>query len=357
MIALSQASSTKPTRSTEQAGGSRAVAAWLFTVAAFVFMMVVVGGATRLTGSGLSITEWKPVSGALPPLSGAAWAAAFQKYRASSQYYLINQGISLGEFKSLYWWEWAHRLLARCVGVVFAAPMVVFFIQRRIPARLIGRCFILFALGGLQGVVGWWMVKSGLEGRASVAPERLATHLGLALLLIAGLVWTGLEVLAGPPDLKAPALSRWRLGSILLASGVFVQCLMGALVAGAGGGLVDNDWPLMGGRILPDDYWRGGLWTTLAHGQSAVQFNHRLLAYGLLASSLTLLSTGVRSLSVPKDLMRYLIPTVVLLLVQAALGIATLRAGDPLWLALVHQANAVLLFSAAVAFAWRVRRA
>jgi cytochrome c oxidase assembly protein subunit 15 len=332
------------------------VAIWLFVVAVLVFMMVVVGGATRLTGSGLSITEWKPVSGALPPLSAAAWADAFRKYKASSQYFLINQGISLGEFKFLYWWEWAHRLLGRWVGVVFAVPMVTFLMLRRLPTRLIGRCCFLFCLGGLQGLVGWWMVLSGLEGRASVAPERLAAHLGLALVLLAFLIWTALEALAGPSNSPAPARTGWRLGSVVLAAGIYFQCLMGALVAGSGGGLVDNDWPLMGGRFVPDDYWRGSLWTTLAHGPSAAQFDHRLVAYGLLAVGLALLLTAWRAANAPRSVVRLVAATFTLLLVQACLGVATLRLGDPLWLALLHQANAALLLSVAVSLAWRARR-
>ena len=356
MIALPRASIAAPSSSLQLAGRSRAVAVWLFTVAAFVFMMVVVGGATRLTGSGLSITEWKPVAGALPPLSDGAWLEAFRKYQGTSQYHLVNQGISLGEFKFLFWWEWAHRLLGRWVGVVCAIPFAVFMILRRLPARLIGRGLVLFGLGGLQGLVGWWMVRSGLEGRVAVAPERLAIHLGLALLLLAALVWTGLEALAGPAGENGRPRSGWRFGAALFAVGVYLQCLIGALVAGNGGGLVDGDWPLMGGRFAPVDYWQGALWATLAHGRAAAQFNHRMIAYALLASGVVLLIAGARRPPGPKILYRLAIAAVALLFMQAGLGVATLRAGDPLWLALAHQANAALLLCLAVALAWRARR-
>jgi heme a synthase len=361
MIAVSRASIAAPSR----AGGglegrSHAVAVWLFTVAAFVFAMVVVGGATRLTGSGLSITEWKPVTGALPPISSRAWAELFAKYRATSQYRLINQGISLGEFQILFWWEWAHRLLGRMVGIVFALPLVSFLALRQVPGRLIGRCVLLLALGGLQGLVGWWMVRSGLEGRASVASERLAVHLGLALALLAALVWTALDAWGGDPPKPDPATSartarrRWVSG--LFAAGVFMQCLLGALVAGNGGGRVDIDWPLMGGRVVPDDYWQGGMWATVAHGRSAGQFDHRLFAYALLTGGIALLVCRLRAGARAKDVATLTAACVALLLLQAVLGVATLLAGDPLGLALAHQANAALLLSVAVGLAWRSGR-
>jgi cytochrome c oxidase assembly protein subunit 15 len=355
MIALSRASIGASSPTSVADGRSRAVAVWLLAIAALVFAMVVLGGATRLTGSGLSITEWKPVTGALPPLSDRAWSELFAKYRATSQYRLINQGISLGEFQVLYWWEWAHRLLGRAVGVVFALPLVGFLALRQIPRRLVGRCVLLLALGGLQGLVGWWMVKSGLEGRASVAPERLAVHLGLALTLLAALVWTALDAWFGDASRSAAPVGR-RVSTAVFAAGVFLQCLMGALVAGNGGGRVDTDWPLMGGRLVPDDYWQGGLWATLAHGRTAGQFDHRMFAYLLLAGGIALLVHSRGAWGDARGLAKLAALCVVLLLIQAALGVATLLAGDPLALALAHQANAALLLSAAVAMAWRSGR-
>jgi cytochrome c oxidase assembly protein subunit 15 len=357
MIALPRSSSAQavlaaPGRGAHP-GRSRIVALWLFTVAAFVYLMVVVGGATRLTGSGLSITEWKPLTGALPPIGDAAWAETFAKYRATSQYRLINQGISLAEFKVLFWWEWAHRLLGRWVGVVFAAPFLALLATRRIPSWLTGRCVVLFALGGLQGLVGWWMVKSGLEGRASVAPERLAVHLGLALTLMGALVWTGLDAWAGRRGPVARRRGGWPAATALFAAAVLVQCLMGALVAGAGGGRVDTDWPLMGGHVAPTDYWQAGLWATLVHGPAAVQFNHRIFAYALLGFGTALAVAAGRAKPFCRPVFALTAGALGLLLVQAGLGIATLLAGDPMTLALLHQANAALLLILAVTLAWR----
>ncbi len=356
MIALPQASISPPLRSRDLGGRSVSVGVWLFIVAMLVGLMVVVGGATRLTGSGLSITEWKPLTGALPPLGDAAWFDIFAKYRATSQYRLINQGITLDEFKILFWWEWGHRLLGRAVGLVFAAPFVVFLLTRRIPARLVARCFGLLALGGLQGLVGWWMVKSGLEGRASVAPERLAVHLGLALFLLAALVWTGLEAWAGPPPSRGRTRQASGVLTAVFTAGVYFQCLLGALVAGNGAGRVDTDWPLMAGRWFPADYWHDGLWATLAHSRPAVQFNHRLLAYGLLLAGLTLVMVRSAAGAASPTLQRLTVVCAFLLLVQAGLGVGALVFGDPLGLALAHQANAALLLGATVAMAWCGRR-
>jgi heme a synthase len=334
---------------------SRPVAIWLFTVAAVVLAMVIVGGATRLTGSGLSITEWKPVSGALPPLSAAAWADVFDKYRHSSQYRLINQGITLDQFQVLFWWEWAHRLLGRTLGLVFAGPFIAFLLTRSLPRRLFGRCLGLFALGGLQGLVGWWMVKSGLEGRAAVAPERLATHLGLALILFGALIWTGLEAWNGQG--RARRADGWTLASGLFAGGVFVQCLMGALVAGNHAGLIDGDWPLMAGRWFPEDYWQAGLWGTFAHGLAAVQFDHRVVAYALLFAAGGLAFAAARSPSAPSSIRLLIFAALADACLQAALGIASLWLNVPLALALAHQLNAAILLALATSLAWRTRRA
>ncbi|MDB5460049.1 MAG: cytochrome oxidase assembly, partial [Caulobacteraceae bacterium] len=180
-----------------KSGPARPVAIWLFVVAAMVFAMVILGGSTRLTNSGLSITQWKPLSGTIPPLSPAAWMAEFHNYQQIPQYRIMNQGMSLEGFKAIYWWEWSHRLLGRIIGVAFAAPFFFFLLTRRIPSRLIWRCWVLLGLGGLQGAVGWWMVASGLADRTEVAPERLTIHLGLALVVFCLLVWTGLEAWSG----------------------------------------------------------------------------------------------------------------------------------------------------------------
>ncbi|MET0338128.1 MAG: COX15/CtaA family protein, partial [Caulobacter sp.] len=181
---------------------SRPVAIWLFAVAFLVFAMVVVGGVTRLTDSGLSITQWKPISGAIPPLTEEGWAREFAGYQQIPQYKLINPDMTVDSFKSIFWWEWSHRLLGRLIGLAFAVPLVVFLIRRDIPRRLVWRCVAMLGLGGLQGAVGWWMVSSGLSERVSVAPERLTVHLGLALALFVMLLWTGLDAWTGAPRLE-----------------------------------------------------------------------------------------------------------------------------------------------------------
>jgi cytochrome c oxidase assembly protein subunit 15 len=331
---------------------SKLVALWLFATAAVVFALVVVGGATRLTGSGLSITEWKPIMGVVPPLSAHGWAIAFAKYQATTQYQFVNRGMTLAAFRSLYWWEWAHRLIGRLVGVVFFGPLLAFLALRRIPSRLIVRCFVLLLLGGLQGLVGWLMVKSGLEGRVTVAPEALMTHLGLALILYAALIWTGLEAWFGPP--QAARASFWRWAAPVLGVLVYVQCLMGALVAGNQAGLVDNDWPLMNGQVFPSDYWTQG-WRSLLRSQAAVQFNHRLMGYAIVVLALALALIAVRRPQNPR--MKILVFAVAALVVaQAGLGIMTLMAGEPLPLAQMHQALATIVLGAAVVLAWRGRR-
>jgi cytochrome c oxidase assembly protein subunit 15 len=333
---------------------SRAVAVWLLVVAAFILAMVVVGGATRLTGSGLSITEWKPIMGALPPMGESAWQTAFAKYQQIPQYRLVNQGMTLGEFKGIFWWEWAHRLLGRTVGLVFALPLVVFLIRRQIPKRLIWRCVGLLVLGGMQGVVGWWMVASGLSERVSVAPERLATHLGLALALFVATLWTALDAWAGQP--RHEAATRWKIGSLAFLGAVFLQCLLGALVAGTHAGFTYNDWPLMEGAVVPRDYAGTGFWQTLAHNQASVQFNHRIGAYLISIAAVVIVAmvARTRGMAAQSKQAAYALAGVVAF--QVILGIATLMAGVPLWLGILHQSGAVLLLAAATVFAWRVRR-
>ena len=333
---------------------SRPVAVWLLVLAALVLAMVVVGGATRLTGSGLSITEWKPVTGAIPPLGEQAWLSEFARYKEIPQYTQLNHGMTLAEFKSIYRWEWAHRLLARLVVAAFAIPLVVFLIRREIPRRLIWRCGGMFGLLALQAAAGWWMVASGLAGRVSVAPERLATHLGLALALFVLLIWTALDAEAGQPRQANP--TRWRAGALVFLGAVFLQCLLGALVAGAHAGFIYNDWPLMGGRWFPEAYAGDSVWGTLAHNQASVQLHHRIAAYLLLAGALTVagLAWRGRYLSPEGRLLGLAIGGVALL--QAGLGVATLMTGVPLWLGVLHQLGAVALLTVATAFAWRVRR-
>jgi cytochrome c oxidase assembly protein subunit 15 len=242
--------------------------------------------------------------------------------------------------------------------VVFAGPLLAFLALHRIPQRLVVRCFILLGLGGLQGLVGWWMVESGLEGRVSVAPERLATHLGLALLLYAALIWTGLEALNGPArPARHPRASIWPWATPLLAALVYVQCLLGALVAGNRAGLVDNDWPLMNGRVFPADYRIGGVWQSLLHSQAAVQFNHRLMGYTVAVIALALAALAARAREAPGALRALVFSVAALVVAQASLGIMTLLARAPLPLSQLHQALAAIVLGAAVALAWRGLRA
>ena len=337
-------------------GRSQAVAVWLVAVTVIVFTMVVVGGATRLTGSGLSITEWKPVSGILPPLSGADWAKDFALYQATPQYRQVNAGMTLAEFKSIFWWEWFHRLLGRLAGLAFALPFFTLLALRRIPLRLVWRCAILLALGGLQGLVGWWMVQSGLEHRVSVAPERLATHLGLALILFSALIWTAMEAWSGQPRMRAARTGAWPVASILFFGAVFFQCLLGALVAGNQAGLIDNDWPLMNGYLIPPDYAKASLWATLAHGQAAVQFNHRMVAYAVVICAVGIAGTGLNSQLLMGQSRALALAVGIMAVLQALLGVATLMTRAPLPLALIHQAGAAILLALATALMWRVRR-
>ena len=341
---------------------SRSVAAWLFLVAAMVVAMVVVGGATRLTGSGLSITEWKPIRGVIPPLNLHQWQVEFANYRRIPQYRLLNLGMTLAQFKVIYAWEWTHRLLGRLIGVVFFAPLVVFLALKKIPRRLIWRCWLLFGLGALQGLIGWWMVASGLESRVYVAPERLATHFGLALIVYCLAVWTGWEAWSGRSRIGEPTAPPSWIGWATALSGlIFLQMLLGALVAGNHAGAVFNDWPLMDGRFVPRPYVATGeeghgLWATLVHSQAAVQFNHRMLAYIVFLVVVGLAGAVLSAryaLGSMKALALVLLGVVV---VQVLLGIATVMSAAPLWLSISHQLWAVVLLTTSLGLLWRLRR-
>lgn len=331
---------------------SRAVALWLFLTAALVFAMVVVGGVTRLTGSGLSITEWKPIMGALPPMDAADWHDAFEKYKGIPQYAQVNAGMSLGEFQGIFWWEWTHRFLGRLIGFVFAVPFFVFLALRKLPMRLVARCAVLLALGGLQGLIGWWMVSSGLSERVDVAPERLAVHLGLALIIFMGLIWTGLEAWNGKETSRSPV--GWSRGAAILLGAVFAQCLLGGLVAGAKAGFVYTDWPMMSGGFWPPVDWaKGGL--AFLHDQALVQFNHRMLAYVLLLGG-TAYAIQAWRWRLAEGLGAAAFAVAGALWLQALLGVVTLVHAVPLWLGALHQAGAALVLATATVNLWLVRR-
>ena len=331
---------------------SSAVAVWLAFMAVLVFAMVVVGGATRLTDSGLSITEWRPIMGAVPPLSDAGWLSEFEKYRRIPEYRYVNAGMSLAEFKVIYWWEWGHRFLGRIIGLAFAVPFLFFLLTRRIPRGLVGRCWLLLSLGGLQGAVGWWMVSSGLSERVDVAPERLTVHLGLAFVLLGVLVWTALDAWRG----QGRTDGRWARAAYAVLALVFVQCLLGGLVAGNDAGRVYTDWPLMHGELIPSEYGtKGGLWATVAHDLAAVQLHHRLTAY-LLFAAVWALAISVARARASGGLRLTVGLLTAAVTGQMLLGIMTLMWAVPIGLGIAHQAGAALVLAAAVATAWTARR-
>ena len=331
------------------------VAVWLFAAAFLVLALVCVGGATRLTESGLSITEWKPIAGVIPPASDQAWNAEFDNYKKIPQFSQVNPHMELAEFKGIYWWEWAHRLLARLLGGVYLLGFIALLVMRQIPGRLIWRCGALILLIGLQGAVGWWMVSSGLAGRVEVAPERLMIHLSLALLLMCATVWTGLEALEGEKRGRgAPDSWRWATG--LLLGLVFAQCMLGALVAGNRAGLVYNDWPLMNGALIPPVEWAKGIGYSFLHDQGLVQFMHRMTAYLLIicATGYALVAARKANDDNLKTLAAGLATGV---WIQAALGVTTLITVVALGFALAHQLVAVCLLALAVWLTWMVARA
>lgn len=313
----------------------RAVAIWLFVMAALVFAMVLLGGATRLTESGLSMVDWRPLMGVLPPLNQAEWLAVFQDYKAYPEYQQINEGMSLEAFKRIFWFEYAHRVLGRAIGLAFALPLLVFLLRRQVPAGYGLRLAGLFLLGGLQGLVGWWMVKSGLVNEPDVSHYRLATHLGLAVAIFAALLWTALDLAAGRARI-ATGLGLWLLVAL------FAQILLGALVAGLNAGLVYNSFPTMNGYWIPPELgFQSPLWRDLVENPVSVQFLHRLgavlVAVLALAWAWRERAGGWRALLLALGVAG-----------QFLLGVVTLLQQVPLGLGLAHQGGALLLLAIAV---------
>jgi cytochrome c oxidase assembly protein subunit 15 len=332
----------------------RAVRLWLLAVAAMIFLTLVVGGATRLTESGLSIVEWKPVTGVLPPLSDADWQAEFQKYQAIPQYRELNRGMSLGQFQVIYWWEWTHRLLARATGAVFLLPFLVFLWRGWIPPRLRLRLWTIFGAGAILGAVGWWMVSSGLSGSGrvsvSVSQYRLAFHLTLACAIYAAVLWTARQLAPRPPN---EAHARLRISALVIALLVLLQIYLGALVAGLDAGLMYNTWPLIDGDFIPDAarlWFVSPAWRNPFENLLTVQFDHRMLAYaiwvigGLHAIDARQARRGASGA----------ILLAVAVTLQAALGVATLLYQAPIPLALAHQMLAIVVFTIAVVHAERL---
>lgn len=323
------------------------VQAWLLVVAALVFAIIIVGGATRLTESGLSITEWEVVTGTLPPLTTEQWLIEFEKYRQIPQYQQVNRGMSLAAFQTIYLWEWGHRLLGRVIGIAFLIPFLVLVIFRRLDRSLAWKLFGIGLLIGLQGVIGWWMVTSGLVDRIAVAPYRLAVHLTLACVIFVALLWLALDLSSrrAPPAEAPPAIHRMAFALLVL---VFLQIYVGGLVAGTRSGYVYQTWPLIDGWL-----WPGGMfaiepwWKNLFENTGTTQFVHRTLAYVLMALALWHL-VDVRSAVQDAAVRRRALFVAAAILIQAAIGIATLLSGMHILVALAHQGWIVAVLAALV---------
>lgn len=343
---------------TAASSGQRAVEIWLWFIAALVFSMIVVGGATRLTDSGLSITEWKPILGAIPPLNEADWLAVFQKYKQIPEYHIVNKGMSLDDFRFIFWWEWSHRFLGRMIGVAFALPLLAFWATGRLRAGLPVKLLSILALGGLQGAIGWYMVSSGLSERVDVSQYRLALHLSVAMTILAIVVWFALDerrarLGASPAHVQARVC---KFAHILLAL-LAVQIGLGAFVAGLRAGLVYNTWPLMNGQVWPSDYWisEHGI-LSLFDSHAAVQFNHRIMAYVVLLAALhhvgTLMRGGASGAARTSGL-----AFAAAVVAQAVIGILTLLMHVPLPLGLLHQGGAAIVLGISIWHLYEVRHA
>lgn len=334
---------------------NRAVRWWLVSIAALIAIMVLVGGATRLTESGLSIVEWKPVTGVLPPLNQEQWARAFEAYQKIPQYHELNAGMSLGEFKTIFWWEWSHRLLGRAIGVAYLLPFLWFMWRGALAPELRRRLWIIFGLGGLQGAVGWWMVASGLSQRVEVSQYRLATHLVLALLIYAAILWTVRRL-----SERRPLTSSLRLkitGATLLVL-TFIQLYLGALVAGLRAGKIYNTWPEIDGGFIPASerlFFETPWWRNLFDNGLTVQFEHRMVAYALFVLAILHALDTIRSRARP-TVVNGALGLAAVITLQATLGILTLLNSAPIDLALTHQGVAILVLTLAVLQAERLAR-
>ena len=332
----------------------RPIAAWLFACCLLIFAMVVLGGVTRLTRSGLSIVEWDPIMGAVPPLSQIQWEQTFDQYKLTPEYRKVNHGMSLPEFKGIFYVEWAHRLLGRLIGVVFLVPFLYFLVRRRITRALVPKLTAMLVLGGLQGVLGWYMVKSGLVDIPRVSPYRLTAHLALAVVVYAYIFWTALGLLRASQPLPPPAGLR-RFGAAVTAL-IFVMILSGGFVAGTRAGFVFNSFPLMNGHFFPEGmYALQPLWVNLFENIATVQFNHRALAY-LMCIVIPAFWWSAMQYALPAGTRRAVHLLLGWLALQVALGIMTLLYAVPVPLAAAHQAGALVLFSLALYVLHSLRR-
>lgn len=328
----------------------KSIAIWLFICCAMVFAMVVVGGVTRLTGSGLSIVEWQPLIGTIPPLNQGDWEILLEKYRQIPQYEEVNKGMTLDEFKGIFWWEYFHRLLGRAIGLVYFIPFIYFVIRKQVDRALGIKLLGIFLLGGLQGLMGWYMVMSGLVDNIYVSQYRLTAHLGLAFIIFAAMFWVATGLLSPVSDQQQDrsVIHDLRRFSLFITTLVFIMVLSGGLVAGIHAGLAHNTFPLMSGYVIPPDLFVLEPWyRNLFENMTTVQFDHRLIAW-LLALLVPFFWFKARkySLSSSEQLACHLL--LVMLTIQINLGIATLLLVVPLPLAAAHQAGAMLLFTAAL---------
>ena len=333
----------------------RAIRLWLLVVAALVFLTLLVGGATRLTESGLSIVEWKPVTGTIPPVSGNDWRTEFEKYQATTQYQQLNRGMTLGEFKTIYWWEWTHRLLGRLIGAAFLLPFLWFLWRGWIERSLKWRLWTIFALGAVQGAVGWWMVASGLAGRVSVSQYRLAFHLTLACVIYAALIWTAQRLRPQKP-FDVPARIGFSAGILVVL--VLAQIYLGALVAGLDAGRIYTTLPLIDGAFIPSAdrlFFEQPLWRNFFENPLMVQFQHRMLAYALLLLTFAHLFDAAQS--APRTPAHAGARWLTLgIAAQAGIGMVTLLNAAPIALSLLHQGVAIILLTVAVLHAQRLSK-
>jgi cytochrome c oxidase assembly protein subunit 15 len=333
----------------------RALKMWLGALALLIVAMILVGGATRLTDSGLSITEWQPILGAIPPLSEADWHEAFAAYQKIPEYTQLKPGMSLDEFKTIYWWEWAHRFLGRLIGAAFFVPFVAFWLAGYIPRTLLPRLVGLFLLGGFQGAVGWYMVKSGLAERTDVSQYRLAAHFGVALLILGYTLWLLIGIGARTVAATHSRSVAWVASAVLAL--IFVQMLAGALVAGLDAGMGFNTWPLINGAFVPPGLSEASPWyLNLFENPLTVQFDHRVLGYAVVVAALGQVM-WLAFKRAPQVLIWSGSTLALFAVLQAVIGVWTLLLAVPITLGLAHQAGAIAVFAAAVYHVWLARRA
>ncbi|MBL1420439.1 MAG: COX15/CtaA family protein [Alphaproteobacteria bacterium] len=331
---------------------------WLWTICFFIGLMVLVGGATRLTNSGLSITEWKPIMGAIPPLNAQDWLVAFEKYKLIPEYLFEHADMTVETFKSIFWWEWSHRFLGRFVGVLWFVPFAYFLVRKQIVKGYVWKYLVLGLLGGAQGVLGWYMVMSGLVERVDVSQYRLAAHLGLAIFLLALSFWYALELgtlKAWKADVPAMAKRRRGIFAWVFLAVIFLQILLGALVAGTDAGMAYNTWPLMGDLFVPDGlYDLMPAWLSAFEDVTTIQFNHRMLAYFIVVLVAIQAVFIYRNEASNKILKLSLVWVKLAILVQIGLGIMTLLTFVQLHTALSHQIGAVILLMLAINHIYKI---